>query len=45
MKAKHSKDALTIRDVVSQAKDAEFKSKAGNSQFKKIDLKKDLPQA
>ena len=30
IKAKHSEDALTIRDVVSKAKDAESKSKAAN---------------
>ena len=30
IKAKHSKDALTIRDVVSKAKDAESKSKAAD---------------
>ena len=31
MKAKPSEDALTIRDVVSQAKDAELKSQVGGS--------------
>jgi len=31
MKAKPFKDALTISDVVSQAKDAELKSQAGDS--------------
>ena len=30
LEAKHSKDALTIRDVVSKAKDAESKSKAAD---------------
>ena len=45
MKAKHSEDALTIRDVVSQAKDAELKSKAGDSQSKIANPKKDPPQA
>ena len=29
-KAKHSKDDLTIREVVSKAKDAEFESKVAN---------------
>ena len=37
MKAKSSKDALTIKDVVSQAKDAELKSQAEGSQFEKAD--------
>ena len=45
MKAKPSKDALTIRDVVSQAKDAEARSKASDVHSKAIDLKKDPPQA
>ena len=41
MKDKPFKDSLTIRDVVSQAKDAEFKSKAGNVHSKAADPKKD----
>ena len=41
MKAKHFEDALTIRDVVSQAKDAELKSKDGDSQSETADPKKD----
>nr|POF16025.1 hypothetical protein CFP56_60835 [Quercus suber] len=41
MKAKHSEDALTIKDVVSKAKDAKSKSKAGDSQSKAVDPKKD----
>ena len=45
VKAKHSEDTLTIRDVVSQAKDAKLKSKAGDSQSEKADPKKDPPQA
>ena len=45
MKAKHSENALTIRDVVSQAKDVVLKSKAGDSQSEIADPKKDLPQA
>ena len=45
MKAKHSEDALTIKNVVSQAKDVEFKSKARDSQSETTDPKKDPPQA
>ena len=30
MKAKHYEDALTIRDVVSAAKEAELKSRVGD---------------
>jgi len=45
MKANHSEDALTIRDVVSKAKDAKSKSKAGDTQFKATDLKEDPHQA
>ena len=45
MKAKPSKDVLTIKDVVSQAKDAEAKSKAGDVHSEAADPKKDLPQA
>ena len=44
MKAMPSKDAFTTRDVVPQAKDAELKSQAGNSQSEKADPKKDPPQ-
>ena len=43
MKAKPSENALIIRDVVSQAKDAELKSQVGDSQSKKADPKKDPP--
>ena len=39
MKAKHFEDDLTIRDVVSMAKDAESKSKARDSQSKAADPK------
>ena len=45
MKAKHSEDDLTIRDVVSKAKDAESKSKARDSQSEAADSKKDFHQA
>ena len=45
MKAKHFENALTIRDVVSQAKDIELKSKAEDSQSETVDPKKDPPQA
>ena len=45
MKAKSSEDALTIRDVVSQAKDAELKSQAKGPPSKKADSQKDLPSA
>ena len=45
MKAKHSEDDLTIRDMVSKAKDAESKSKARDSQSKAADSKKDSHQA
>ena len=41
IKANHSKDALTIKDVVTKAKDAESKSKAGDTQFKAADPKED----
>ena len=37
VKAKSPKDALTIRDVVSQAKDAELKSQAKGPPFEKAD--------
>ena len=45
MMAKPFEDALTIKDVVAQAKDAELKSQAEDSQSKKADLKKDPLQA
>ena len=45
MKANPSDDALTIRDVVSQAKDAEAKSKANDVHFEAADPQKDPPQA
>ena len=45
MKAKPSEDALTIKDVVSQAKDAEAKSKAGDVHSEAANPKKDPPQA
>ena len=35
MKAKSSEDAFTIRDVISQAKDAELKSQAKGPSSKK----------
>ncbi|KAL0017365.1 hypothetical protein SO802_004434 [Lithocarpus litseifolius] len=44
LKAKLSEDALTIRDVVSQAKDVEAKSKADDVPPKTADPKKDPPQ-
>ena len=37
MKAKPSEDAFTIRDVVSQAKDAELKSQAEGGKLKAAD--------
>ena len=45
VKAKSSEDALTIRDVVSQAKDAELKSQAKGPPSEKADSQKDLPPA
>ena len=45
MKAKPSKDTLTIKDVVSQDKEAELKSQAEDSQSEKVDPQKDPPQA
>ena len=45
MKAKSFEDALTIRDVVSQAKDAKLKSQAKGPQSEKADSQKDLPPA
>ena len=44
MKAKSSEDALTIRDVVSQAKDAELKSQAKGPPSEKVDSQNDLPK-
>ena len=41
IKANCSEDALTIRDVVSKAKDAESKSKAGDTQLKIVDFNED----
>ena len=45
MKAKPSKDTLTIKDVVSQDKEAELKSQAEDSQSEKVDPQMDPPQA
>ena len=45
VKIKSSKDALTIRDVVSEAKDAELKSQAKGPPSKKANSQKDLPLA
>ena len=45
MKVKPSEDALTIWDVVSQAKDVEAKSKAGDVHSVDVDPKKNPPQA
>ena len=45
IKANHSKDALTIKNVVFKAKDAESKSKAGDTQFRAVDPKEDPHQA
>ena len=42
IKANHSEDALTIKDVVSYAMDAESKSKAGDTQLK-VDNSKEAP--
>ena len=44
MKAKSSEDALTIRDVVSQAKDVELKSQAKGPPSEKADSQNDLPK-
>ena len=41
MKDKPSEDSLTIRDVVSQAKDSKSKSKANGVHSKATDPKKD----
>ena len=43
-KDKPSEDSLMIRDVDSQAKDAEFKSKAEGATSKAVDSKKDPPK-
>ena len=45
VKVNQSKDDLTIKDVVSKAKDSEAKSKAGDAHPKAVDSKKDPPQA
>ena len=45
VKANQSEDDFTIKDVVSKAKDAKAKSKAGDAHFKAVDSKKDPPQA
>ena len=45
IKANRFEDALTIRDVVSKAKDAESKSKAGDIQLKAADSKEDPHKA
>ena len=42
MKANPSEDALTIKDVVSQAKDAELKSQAKDGKLKAVDSKEGL---
>ena len=44
-KANQSEEDLTIKDVVSKAKDAESKSKASDTQSKVANPKKDPPQA
>ena len=44
MMDKPFRDSLTIRDVVSQAKDAEVKSKADDVHSKAADPKEDLQQ-
>ena len=41
MKDNPSEDSLTIKDVVSWAKDAKSKSKANGAHFKAVDPKKD----
>ena len=43
-KDKPSEDSFTIRDVVSQAKDAESKSKAKGAHSEAADPKKDPPK-
>ena len=45
MKTKDSENTLMIKDVVSQAKDAEPKSKVEDPQSKAVDLKKDSTKA
>ena len=44
-KAKYSKDALMIKDVVYKAKDAESNSKADDTKSKTTDPKEDPPRA
>ena len=41
MKTNCSKDSLIIRDMVSKAKDAEFKSKARDTKLQAVDSKED----
>nr|POF25695.1 hypothetical protein CFP56_17952 [Quercus suber] len=41
VKTQDSEDTLMIKDVVSKVKDAKPKSKAGDSQSKAVNLKKD----
>ena len=43
VKANQSEDDLTIKDMVSKAKDAEAKSKADDAHSKAVDSKKDPP--
>ena len=45
VKANQFEDDLTIKDMVSKAKDEEVKSKAGDAHFKVVDSKKDPLQA
>ena len=45
IKANQFEDDLTIKDMVLKAKDAKSKSKAGDTQSKVANPKKDLPQA
>ena len=45
VKANQFEDDLTIKDVVSKAKDEKVKSKAGNAHSKAVDSKKGPPQA
>ena len=43
VKANQSEDDLTIKDMVSKAKDAKAKSKADDAHSKAVDSKKDPP--
>ena len=45
VKANQSEDDFMIKDMVSKAKDAEAKSKAGDAHYKAVDSKNDPPQA